>query len=68
MVLVKARAERRDEMTADKIKYYDASPNPDHFTKEQIERVIEALDTDEPEVCRECGKSEAGSCFYCKMD
>lgn len=23
---------------------------------------------DEIERCRECGSTEAGSCFYCKMD
>lgn len=33
-------------MNADKIKYYDASPNPDHFTKEQIGRVIASLNED----------------------
>lgn len=31
-------------MQAKDIKYYDASPKPDHFTKEQIERVIRSLE------------------------
>lgn len=31
-------------MQAKDIKYYDASPNPDHFTKEQIERAIQSLE------------------------
>lgn len=56
-------------MTADKIRYYDASVSPDHFTKEQIDRVVAALGCDEAEHCRECGHTpETGACFYCKMD
>lgn len=29
-----------------KFKYYDSSVNPDHFTKEQIDRVVEGLKSD----------------------